>query len=145
MIFGFCFICDGEHIRRENKKRRGQISSPFSDYAGFTCSALPGLSQSAPRCPGSGRGYQFPRPSAEAAKSSWSEGPRPQIPTYLPCFFAARMAMESSAFTASLRSSNSSETTPESRSEAERQLRHVIRANGEAVEVLRGTALPAGR
>jgi RNA polymerase sigma-54 factor len=38
------------------------------------------------------------------------------MPTYLPCFFAARIDIESSAFTASLRSSNSSETTPESRS-----------------------------
>ncbi len=50
------------------------------------------------------------------ARSGWSEGPWPQIPTYLPFSLQALIAMASSFFTAGLRSSNKCATMPESRS-----------------------------
>src|SRR5467141_245129 len=53
---------------------------------------------------------------SQLARSGWSEGPCPQIPTYLPCLRQARIAMASMAFTAASRSSKLSATRPESRS-----------------------------
>ena len=50
------------------------------------------------------------------ARSEWSDGPCPQIPTYLPALRQAWIAMCSMAFTAGSRSSNCPATMPESRS-----------------------------
>ena len=58
----------------------------------------------------------MPSSMSHWARSGWSEGPCPQMPTYLPALLQARMAMESMAFTASSRSSNRSAMRAESRS-----------------------------
>src|SRR5690606_30002112 len=50
------------------------------------------------------------------ARSGWSLGPCPQMPTYLPLARAVAMAMDSIFFTAGSRSSNSPATIAESRS-----------------------------
>ncbi len=46
-----------------------------------------------------------------SARSSWSDGPWPQIPTYLPALAAASIAIFSIALTAGLRSSNKCNVT----------------------------------
>src|SRR5690606_35332995 len=53
---------------------------------------------------------------SHCARSGWSLGPWPQMPTYLPFSRAVRMAIDSSFLTAGSRSSNSWATMPESRS-----------------------------
>ena len=58
----------------------------------------------------------MPWATSQSAKSAWSDGPWPQIPTYLPCSRQAVMAILSSFLTAGLRSSNLSAIKPESRS-----------------------------
>ena len=59
------------------------------------------------------------------------------MPAYLPAFLQAVIAIASIAFTASSRSSKvAAIAPPASRSTAERQLRHVVGADREAVEVL---------
>ena len=60
----------------------------------------------------------MPSAASQSAKSGWSLGPWPQMPTYLPVARQAAMAREMSAFTAGSRSSKScaSCSMPESRS-----------------------------
>ena len=45
------------------------------------------------------------RSTSHCARSGWSDGPCPQMPTYAPCFWQASIAISSIAFTASSRSS----------------------------------------
>src|SRR5262249_7228903 len=59
----------------------------------------------------------IPRSASHRARSGWSDGPCPQIPTYLPALRHATIAMSSIALTASSRSSNVAAIgPPESRS-----------------------------
>ena len=58
----------------------------------------------------------MPCSTSQRAKSGWSEGPWPQIPTYLPCLRQAPIAIEMSLRTASSRSSKWRATMAESRS-----------------------------
>src|SRR5437016_2413197 len=58
----------------------------------------------------------MPSCTSHFAKSRWSEGPCPQMPTYLPALRQAWIARRSIALTAGSRSSNASATSPESRS-----------------------------
>ena len=53
---------------------------------------------------------------SHSARSGWSEGPWPQMPTYLPLARAALIAIDSSFLTAGFRSSNRWATIEESRS-----------------------------
>src|SRR5262249_60552655 len=57
--------------------------------------------------------------TSHCARSGWSDGPWPQMPTYLRAFWQALIESDSIAFTASLRSSKlAAIAPPESRSTA---------------------------
>ena len=80
----------------------------------------------------------MPSSASQSAKSGWSLGPWPQMPTYLPVARQAAMAREISALTAGSRSSKSRGQQLQAgvAVQAERELRQVVRADREAVEVL---------
>ena len=79
----------------------------------------------------------MPCSTSHCARSGWSDGPWPQMPTYLPALRQAAIAIDSIAFTASSRSSNVDAIGAAGVAvEAERQLRHVVGADREAVEML---------
>jgi hypothetical protein len=80
--------------------------------------AWPDAARSRPRCPGFSEIDTMPSWASQSAKSAWSLGPWPQMPTYLPVARQAAMAREIIALTAGSRSSKSpaSCSSPESRS-----------------------------
>jgi hypothetical protein len=63
-------------------------------------------------CPGLSEIDSMPSAASQSAKSGWSLGPWPQMPTYLPVARQAAMAREISALTAGSRSSKSSPAAP---------------------------------
>src|SRR5690606_28510294 len=102
----------GERIRRNGGGRRrgggGRVHQ--ADLS------LASLSQVSTTVSGLSDTDSMPCRISHSARSGWSDGPWPQMPTYLPLARAVEMAMASSFLTAALRSSNSSATMPESRS-----------------------------
>src|SRR5690606_381466 len=78
--------------------------------------ALASFSQVSTTVSGLSETDSIPSSISHCARSGWSLGPWPQIPTYLPRARAALIAIDSSFFTAGSRSSNSGATIEESRS-----------------------------
>ena len=79
----------------------------------------------------------MPWSSSHSARSGWSEGPWPQMPTYLPCVLAG---LDGAARACAARRGRARRTPAATRRgvavEAEGQLGHVVGADREAVEVL---------
>src|SRR5690606_31339640 len=78
--------------------------------------ALASLSQVSTTVSGLSETDSMPCSISHWARSGWSDGPWPQMPTYLPLARAVLIAIDSSFLTAGSRSSNSWATMPESRS-----------------------------
>ena len=78
----------------------------------------------------------MPCSSSHSARSGWSEGPWPQMPTYLPCSRQAVIARSSRCEHGRVALVEARGHQAESRSTPEGQLGQVVRADREAVEVL---------
>ena len=78
----------------------------------------------------------MPCSTSQRASSGWSEGPWPQMPTYLPCDLQALMAMPMSSLHRLVALIEELGDDPRIAIETERELGHVVRADGHAVEVL---------
>ena len=112
----------------------------------FISSVQPGLTRFAPRCPGSETGYRSPLPST----MQQSLRGRMKTLTANPDIFALFLSRHespstASAFTASLRSSNSSDTTPESRNPDRAPAASCRLSQLRSRRNIPGTALPARR
>ena len=80
----------------------------------------------------------MPSSTSHSAKSGWSDGPWPQMPTYLPCARQAAIASDEHRLhrRVALVEVARQQLEPGVAVEAERELRQVVRADREAVEVL---------
>ncbi len=112
----FLLAADIERLRRAHRGLPdGDVNAAIRYYT--TSSVPPDSAKVRTTCPGSatGRRSLFHQPR----QSLHGRDDRPQTPTYFALFFAARIAIDSSAFTASLRSRQTVQTiTPEYRDPA---------------------------